>query len=458
MNQFMIQSILEEQRHYFKLGQMRAIDFRLEQLKKLKAMILKYESEILLALKMDLNKSEFEAYTTEVGFVLDSIAYISKNLEHWSKDKVVKTPLHHSFSKSIIKQEPYGVTLIIAPFNYPFQLLIEPLIGAIAAGNTAVLKPSEYTVHTEAIIIKMFAETFDDMYIKVVTGGRDVTSALISAPFDYIFFTGSVPVGKVVMKAAAENLVPFTLELGGKSPSIVHSDANVKAAAKRIAWGKFMNAGQTCIAPDYVYVHESVEPLFIEEISKNLTEFYGILPINSPDYGRVVNDRHFERLISLIDQSKVVIGGQFDSESRYIAPTVMRNVTWDDEVMKDEIFGPILPVLSYKSLEHVIDVITSRPKPLAFYVFSENESIQEYLLEQISFGGGCVNDTIVHVSSPYLPFGGKGASGIGSYHGEESFKTFSHAKSIMKKSTKFELKLLYPPYKDHVKWIRKVLK
>ncbi len=454
----MIENIIVEQKQFFKSGQTRLIDYRLKQLKKLRDAILRYEPEILNALKLDLNKPEFEAYTTEVGFVLDSITYISKHLESWAKDKVVKAPLHHSFSKSVIKQEPYGVALIIAPFNYPFQLLIEPLIGAIAAGNTAVLKPSEYTVHTEAVIVKLFEETFDESYIKVVTGGRAVTSELINAPFDYIFFTGSVPVGKLVMKSAAENLIPVTLELGGKSPTIVHSDANVKVAARRVAWGKFMNAGQICIAPDYVYVHESVEQMFIDEVSKSITEFYGLLPQNSPDFCRVVNDRHFERLVSLIDHKKVVIGGQYDAASKFIAPTVMRQVTWDDDVMKDEIFGPIMPILTYQSLESVIEVISSKPKPLAFYVFSENESIQDYLLDQISFGGGCVNDTIVHVSSPYLPFGGKGTSGIGSYHGEQSFKTFSHAKSIMKKSTKFEIKWLYPPYKDHVKWIRKILK
>lgn len=453
-----MKTVLENQKKYYKSGITRSVAFRVKQLETLKLGIMKYEQAIIQALKIDLNKPEFEAYATEVGFVLDSIGYFIKNLEKWAKDQTVKTPIHQGLSKATIKYEPYGSVLIIAPFNYPFQLLVEPLIGAIAAGNTAIVKPSEYTPHVEAVIMNLIDELFDPEYIKCVSGGREITTELIHLPFDYIFFTGSVPVGKVVMKAAAENLVPVTLELGGKSPTIVHEDANIEIAAKRIAWGKFMNAGQICVAPDYVYVHESIKEAFIEALQQITLSFYGALPMNSPDYCRIINDRHFERLTQLIDHSKVIMGGQYDAKTRYIAPTIMHEVTWDDAIMADEIFGPILPILTYNNLESVIETINSKPKPLACYVFSDNESVQDYLMDQISFGGGCVNDTISHVASPYMPFGGVGASGMGAYHGEASFKTFSHQKSIIKKSTKFDLKLLYPPYKNHVKWVRKIMK
>ena len=411
-----MKNVLEKQKKYYQSGMTRSIAFRIKQLETLKLGILKYEQDIIQALKLDLNKPEFEAYATEVGFVLDSIGYFIKHLEKWAKDQTVKTPIHQGLSKAVLKYEPFGVVLIIAPFNYPFQLLVEPLIGAMAAGNTAIVKPSEYTPHVEAVLMKLMDEFFEPEYIKCVTGGREITTELIHLPFDYIFFTGSVPVGKVVMKAAAENLVPVTLELGGKSPTIVHEDANIEVAAKRIAWGKFMNAGQICVAPDYVYVHEDIKEAFVKALQNVTLSFYGALPMNSPDYCRIVNDRHFERLTHLIDHSKVVMGGQYDAKTRYIAPTIMHDVTWDDAIMSDEIFGPILPLLTYNDLESVIETINSKPKPLAFYVFSENESVQDYLLDQISFGGGCVNDTISHVATPYMPFGGVGASEIGRAH------------------------------------------
>ena len=453
-----MKSIFKNQKNYFKSGLTRSVQFRINQLTKLRQGILLHEEEILNALKKDLGKPYFEGYATEVGFVLDSIQYMINHVATWSKDQQVKTPIHQPMAKSYYKYDPYGTVLIIAPFNYPFQLLIEPLIGAIAAGNTAILKPSEYTPHTEAVLLKLITELFDPNYIAVVVGGREMTTELINMPFDYIFFTGSVPVGKVVMKAAAENLVPVTLELGGKSPVIVHKDANIKVAAKRIAWGKFMNAGQICVAPDYVYVHKSVEKAFIDELAKVIVDFYGIVPFKSPYYCRIVNERHFDRITGLINHDKVIIGGQYDRLERYIAPTVMSNVVWSDEIMKDEIFGPVLPLLTYDNLEEVIDVVRSHPKPLAFYVFSENEKIQDLLMDQIPFGGGCINDTISHVASSALPFGGVGSSGMGAYHGHDSFLTFSHRKSILKKSTKFELPLVYPPYKNHLKWVKKLLK
>ena len=454
----MIQQIIDKQKTYYTSGVTRPIKYRIDQLEKLKLAILKYETPLIRALNLDLNKPEFEAYATEIGYVLQSIRHTVKHLEKWAKDIPVKTPIHQAGAKAMMKYEPYGVTLIIAPFNYPFQLLIEPLIGALSAGNTAVVKPSEYTPNVESIIVKIMEEVFEEGYVKVVTGGRDVLTELIHAPFDYIFFTGSVPVGKIVMRAAADNLVPVTLELGGKSPVIVHDDADIKMAAKRIAWGKFMNAGQICIAPDYIYVHKSVEKTFLEEVMKVVIEFYGAMPNKSPDYCRIVNEKQMKRLIKLINHDKVIIGGQYDLESRYIAPTIMKDVTWDDDVMKDEIFGPIMPVLTYDNIENVIETINKQPKPLAFYVFSESESVQAYLMDQIPFGGGCINDTILHVAVQELPFGGVGASGIGAYHGEESFKAFSHRKSVLKKSTKIDLKFLYPPYKNHVKLIKKILK
>lgn len=453
-----MEALLKAQKRYFNSGMTRSIPFRIAELLRLKGVIKKYETDILEALRADLGKPHFEGYATEIALVIESIDYMVKNLEKWSRDVSVKSPVHQPMTKSYYINEPYGSVLVIAPFNYPFQLLIEPMIGAIAAGNTVVLKPSEYTVKTESIIRKMMEETFDINYVAVVTGGREATSRLINMPFDYIFFTGSVEVGKVVMRAAAENLVPLTLELGGKSPVIVHKDANIKATARRIAWGKFMNSGQICVAPDYVYVHKEVESKLIEALNKAVIEFYGVFPIKSPDYCRIVNKRHFDRITGLIDHGKVVLGGQYDRDNLYIAPTIMKNVTWEDAVMQDEIFGPILPILTYENLEEVIDTLREKPKPLAFYVFSESESIQNLLMEQIPFGGGCINDTVSHVASTYMGFGGVGNSGMGSYHGYESFRTFSHRKSVLKKSTKFEMPLIYPPYKNHLKWLKKFLR
>lgn len=454
----MVNELLNKQKDYFYQGHTRDVDWRIAQLKKLKAAIIKYEPAIVKALYEDLRKPEFEAYATEVGFVLDSIGHTIKNLHSWAKPLKVKTPIHQPFSKSYVLYEPYGVTLVISPFNYPFQLSIEPLVGAIAAGNTVILKPSEYTTATEALLETLIREVFEPEYVTVITGGKEVVTELIHAPFDYIFFTGSVPVGKVVMKAAAENLVPVTLELGGKSPTVVHSDANLKIAAKRIVWGKFMNAGQICVAPDYIYVQESVKEAFIKEVCEQVLAFYGAMPKDSEDYCRIVNERQFDRLVTLIHHDKVVLGGQYDREDLYIAPTIMKDITWDDAVMSDEIFGPLMPILTYNHLDEVIKAVNARPKPLAFYVFTESNEVSKLMHEKISFGGGCINDTVSHVASSYMPFGGVGHSGLGAYHGEHSFGTFSHAKSILKKSTQFDMKLIYPPYKDRVGWVKKLMK
>lgn len=450
--------LLNQHRRFYQTLKTKSLDFRLKQLLTLRTAIKKYEKDIIVALEQDLGKHEFEAYTNEVGFTLDSIGYTMKHLKKWAKDQRVKTPIHQFGSKSFIQFEPYGTVLIIAPFNYPFQLLIEPLIGAIAAGNTVVLKPSEYTVHTEAVILKMMDEFFEKDYITVITGGREMTTELINSKFDYIFFTGSVNVGKVVMKAAAENLIPVTLELGGKSPTIVDKSAKVDLAAKRIAWGKFLNAGQTCIAPDYVYVHQSIEPLFKEKLKTYIHEFYGHDPKESVDYGHIVTKRHHNRLIDLIHPEKIYSGGSHDHEKLYIEPTILENVTWSDPVMGEEIFGPILPILKFENLDEVIDMITSRDKPLALYLFAEDKSVQDKILKSTSFGGGAINDTISHVASPYLPFGGVGPSGMGGYHGKYSFEVFSHRRSLIKKSTKIDMKLIYPPYKDKVKLAKLFMK
>ncbi|MEA3318769.1 MAG: aldehyde dehydrogenase [Bacillota bacterium] len=454
-----VETLLANHRSYFEKGETKDIEFRLKQLATLKKAVQKYESKLMDALKKDLGKSIFEAYGSEVGYILDSIGFFMKNLKSWAKVKKVKTPLVHTGSKSLIYSQPYGTVLIVGPFNYPVQLVLEPLIGAISAGNCAVIKPSEFTPTVSSMLSKMIGEFFNKEYISVVEGAKEETAALIHAPFDYIFFTGSVEVGKIVMQAAAKRLVPVTLELGGKSPCIVHKDANIEVAAQRIAWGKFMNAGQTCVAPDYILVHKDVREKLVKALKKTIHDFYGENPQQSKDYGRVVNERQFDRLASLVDKEKVVVGGGIDREELYMEPTVMDGVSWEDKVMKGEIFGPILPVLEYKDLNDAMRQINNYPKPLALYVFTENSEVEEQVIEGTSFGGGCVNDTVTHLTNPYLPFGGVGTSGIGSYHGKDSFDTFSHKKSVMKKSTKINLSFLYPPYSDKsIKMLKKFMK
>ena len=453
----MVRALLENQKMYYQEGHTQSIRFRMGQLQKLRDAIKKYEADLLDALYKDLRKPAFEAYSSEVGFVLESITFTMKRLKKWIRHENKKVPLHQFGSKGYLTYEPYGTVLIIGPFNYPFQLLIEPLIGAIAAGNTAVLKPSSDTPHTESVIVKMIQETFDEQYISVRTGGRSLTTELINSPFDYIFFTGSVNVGKVVMEAAAKNLVPVTLELGGKSPTIVDKSANINIAAKRIAWGKFLNAGQTCIAPDYVYVHKDVSEKFKVALKKHLCNFYGNEPKKSPDYGRIVSEKHFNRLVDMI-QGDVFIGGDNDLNDKYIEPTVIENVTWDDPIMQDEIFGPILPIMTYDNLDEVIYEINARPKPLALYLFTTKKRVEKKVLQATSSGGMAINDTITHITSPHLPFGGVGHSGMGAYHGKYSFETFSHRRSLIKKSNLIDLSIVFPPYKDKVKVVKKIMK
>lgn len=445
---------------FFNTQQTKDISFRKEQLKKLSKAIKSYESDILEALYTDLGKNKVEAYATEIGITLKSIKNARKELKNWTKTKNVDTPLYLFPTKSYIKKEPYGTVLIIAPFNYPFQLVFEPLIGAIAAGNTAIIKPSELTPNVARVIKRLINETFDANYIEVIEGGIEETQTLIHLPFDYVFFTGSENVGKIVYQAASENLVPVTLEMGGKSPVIVDETANIKVASERICFGKFTNAGQTCVAPDYILVHESVKDDLITALSKTLREFYGQNIQQSPDYGRIVNLKHYHRLTSSLNsaQMNIVFGGHSDEDERYIEPTLLDHVTNDSAIMQEEIFGPILPILTYQSLDEAIAFIHQRPKPLSLYLFSEDENATQRVINELSFGGGAINDTLMHLANPKLPFGGVGASGMGRYHGKYSFDTFTHEKSYIFKSTRLESGVHLPPYKGKFKYIKAFFK
>ncbi|WP_242236299.1 aldehyde dehydrogenase [Bacillus cereus group sp. BfR-BA-01316] len=453
-----ISSIVNKQKEYFYKGHTRSVETRKNNLKKLYEGIQRFEDEIFQALKLDLNKSVHESFTTEIGYVLKEISFQMKHISSWSKPKRVRTALTHFGSKGKVVPEPYGVTLIIAPWNYPFQLAIAPLVGALAAGNTVVLKPSELTPNVSKVLTRMLEELFPEELVSVVEGGVEESSALLKEPFDYIFFTGSVGVGKVVMEAAAKKLTPLTLELGGKSPCIVHKDAKLDVTARRIVWGKFLNAGQTCVAPDYMYVHSSVKEQLIEALRHEIAEQYGKDALQNDNYVRIVSERHFERLCTFLQDGKPEIGGNYTKETLHIEPTVLTNVTWQSTVMEDEIFGPILPIIEYDKIEEVIETIQHHPKPLALYVFSEDRKVQEKVTSNISYGGGCINDVVYHLATPYLPFGGVGSSGLGSYHGEQSFRTFSHYKSILSQSTAFDMKIRYSSTKSALKFIRKLLK
>lgn len=455
-----VESMIAAQRSYFFTGETNNATFRKEMLGKLKSSIIANESKITEALHKDLRKSAFESYVTEIGFVLSSISHMIKNIDEWMEPEVVKTPIHLQPAKSFIVHEPYGSVLIIGPFNYPFQLVMEPLIGAMAAGNCVIIKPSETTVHTASIIKEIVTEIFPPEYIRVVEGEREETSALIHASFDKIFFTGSVKVGKVVMKAAAERLTPITLELGGKSPAIVDQTADLAKTAERIVWGKFVNTGQTCVAPDYLLVHTTVKEELITQMKAAITKFYGKDPSMSPDYGRIVNTQHFDRLTDILskERNQVVFGGEIDRSDLYIEPTLLDNVSWDGAAMEDELFGPILPVLTYSNLGEAIHRVRSLPKPLSAYMFTENEQAADYFIEQLPFGGGCINDTIAHVGNTNLPFGGIGPSGMNAYHGKYSFEAFTHAKAMMKKSTKIPMNLAFPPYGNKIKVVKPLIR
>ncbi len=432
------------------------ISFRKERLRQLQQVIRQHEQELFDAMFADFHKPELESYATEVGFVELELKQTLQHLHKWARPRRVKESFINFPSRSYIHTEPYGVSLIIGPWNYPFQLLLNPLIGSMAAGNCAVVKPSELTPTTSAVVAKMIRNNFEEEYLAVVEGGVPSTQHLLSQRFDYIFFTGSTQVGKIVMQAAAEHLTPLTLELGGKSPAIVAEDADLELAARRITWGKFLNAGQTCVAPDYLLVQEQVKEELIQRINQCIGEFYGSDPMQSHDYARIVNDRHFHRLSGFLKDGLVRSGGQTDAPSRYIAPTVLDQVTWQHPVMQEEIFGPILPVITVENMQEAIRVVNAHEKPLALYFFSSNKEQQQHLLKYTHFGGGCINDTISHLINPNLPFGGVGGSGMGSYHGQNSFDVFSHQKSVLHRGTWLDLPLRYPPYQNRLPMLRKL--
>lgn len=453
-----MQQLVRKQKQFFHTNGTKSLSFRKENLRKLRLMIQTHEQEFIQALKEDLNKPEFEAYATEIGFVLAEIRHTLKHLDSWAKPRKVKTPVTHVGSSSYIYPEPYGVALIISPWNYPFQLVLSPLIGAMAAGNCAVLKPSEFTPHTSQLLERLVKEYFPEEYIYVVQGTVEETQALLKEKFDYIFFTGSTAVGKIIMKAAAEHLTPVTLELGGKSPCIVHEDAHLKLTAKRIVWGKYLNAGQTCIAPDYLLVHRSMKDQLLQEMKSYIHEFYGDRVLDDDHFPHIVSDHHFERLQAMLNHVQIVHGGGTDQRKRLIEPTIVDHVSWEDPLMEEEIFGPVLPIVEYENLPEMIEKVKQRPKPLALYLFATDQQVQQKILNAISFGGGCINDTIYHIASPHLPFGGVGESGKGSYHGKSSFETFSHEKSVLKQTTSFDLPFRYPQTKhalQKIKWFLK---
>lgn len=450
-----METIAQSQKTLFLSGKTLSYEFRIRQLQKLKQLIINYQDEILEALFKDLHKSRFEAYSTEVGYVLKSLTHTIKGLKKWMKPKKVKTPYYLSGTSSYITYDALGTILIIGPYNYPFQLIIEPLIGAIAAGNTVMIKPSEFATYTEKILVKLVNNHFDKDYLYVTEGDYTVTSKLLDLKFDHIFFTGSSRVGQIVYEKASKHLTPVTLELGGKSPTIVDETANLKIAAERILFGKFLNAGQTCIAPDYIYVHDTIHDEFINILNQVINTRYSDMNY----FGRIINERHYKRLIGLIDETKMIQKPTVEAETKLISPTVLIDVTWDDKVMQEEIFGPILPVLKYANLKDLVSLLKTKDKPLALYLFSNDKKNQTYVFENLTFGGGAINDTIMHVSNPYLPFGGIGMSGIGAYHGFYSFKLFSHTKGYVKKATWFDLPIIYPPYtKFKEKLIRKIFK
>ena len=446
MEQQQISRIVEEQRAFFESGKTLSVAYRKRALTALRAAILAREADIEAALFQDLGKSDFEGYMCEIGMALDEISYMLGHIDRFAKEKRVRTPLAQFASRSYVKPSPYGVTLVMSPWNYPFLLTIDPLIDALAAGNTAVLKPGAYAPATASIIKELIESTFPREYVAVVTGGRAENACLLDQKFDYIFFTGSKNVGKEVMKKAAEHLTPVTLELGGKSPCIVDETADLALAARRIAFGKYLNCGQTCVAPDYVICHTSVRDRFVELLKNEIVRQFGVDPLQNPDFGHIINQKHFERILSLIDAQKVVHGGRSNADTLQIEPTVMTNVTWQDAVMGEEIFGPVLPILTFESMDEVIKTVNSYDSPLALYLFSSNKKILRRITAECRFGGGCVNDVIIHLATAHMSFGGVGESGMGSYHGKAGFDTFSHYKSIVDKKTWIDLPMRYQPY------------
>lgn len=441
-----IDIIVESQRAYFRSGKTLPIENRISALKKLRAAVKKYENEIGQALKADLGKSNYEGFMCETGLVLSEISYMISHVRAFASERRVRTPLAQFASRSYKKPSPYGNTLIMSPWNYPLLLTLDPLADAIAAGNTAVVKPSAYSPATSEVIEKIVCECFPPEYVAVVTGGRKENASLLEKKFDFIFFTGSQSVGKEVLRHAADHLTPAVLELGGKSPCIVDSTAKLKLAAKRIVFGKYLNCGQTCVAPDYVLCERSVKAALVKEICAQVKAQYGEKALENRDYGKIINEKHFDRILGLIDGSKTVLGGGCNRDTLQIEPTVMDNVTWDDAVMQEEIFGPVMPVLTYDKFEDIFTLLADKQKPLALYLFSENKEHIAQVTQRCSYGGGCINDTIIHLATSAMGFGGVGESGMGAYHGKDGFDAFSHTKSIVDKKTWIDLPMRYQPY------------
>lgn len=452
--------ITDKQRHFFATGATKPLVFRIKQLKILKSLLEQNEKDILEALKKDLYKSTMEAVITEFILITDEINFVIKHLKKWAKPRKVSTPFPSLWpGRSYSYFEPYGSVLIISPWNYPLFLTMSPLLGAISAGNCAVIKPSEIAKHTQDIIVKLIKQYFPPEYITTVTGGPEKVTQLLNQSFDYIFFTGSTQVGKTIMEAAAKHLTPVTLELGGKSPCIVDETADLDYAARRIIWGKMINAGQTCIAPDYLYVHHSCQQALITKLKQTIKQFFGDKPETSESYARIISDKHFERLSGLMEKSTILFGGAKEAATRYIEPTLIAASSRDEPIMQQEIFGPLLPILSYDQLDHVIQDIRSQSKPLALYLFTKNKNCERTILRDLSFGGGCINDCLLQIANYHFSFGGVGASGMGSYHGQTSFELFSHCKNIYKKTWLIDIKLAYPPYSNKkLWWIKQLLK
>ncbi|MCD7763229.1 MAG: aldehyde dehydrogenase [Lachnospiraceae bacterium] len=451
MTEKQIREIVEKQRKYFSSGATLHVEARLNAIGRLKACIRKHEREINEELKKDLGKSAFEGYMCETGLTLSEISYMQKHTRAFAKEKTVRTPLAQFASRSFTKPSPYGVVLIMSPWNYPFLLTLDPLVDALAAGNTVVVKPSAYSPNTSDLIAKLIRECFDESYVAVVTGGREENQYLLQEHFDYIFFTGSKSVGREVMRQASEHLTPVTLELGGKSPCIVDRTANLKLAAKRIVFGKFLNCGQTCVAPDYIYCDPAIKDELVRQIRLQIRKQFGKVPLENPDYGKIINRKHFDRILGLVDAARenkrLVIGGHADPDTLQIEPTVIDHVTFEDAVMQEEIFGPVLPILTYDSLDQAVAKINSMEHPLALYLFTRSKGAARMVTAKCGFGGGCINDTVIHLATSEMGFGGFGESGMGSYHGKKGFDTFSHYKSIVDKKLWLDLPMRYQPYK-----------
>lgn len=450
--------IVAAQRRLFRSGATRALEFRRDQLERLGKLVRDNEALVHEALAADLGKPQFEAFASETGFVASEVRYALERLEEWMEPERVGTPLTFFPATSSIRYEPMGVALIIAPWNYPSQLVLAPLVGALAAGNCAVVKPSESAVATSALLSELIPKYFEPEVVSIATGGSDVAESLLKERFDHVFFTGSASTGKIVARAAAEHLTPVTLELGGKNPAIVDEHVDVKVAARRITWGKFFNAGQTCLAPDYLLVPTALKDELVSRIRANVEHFFGKKPQSSPDYGRIVNHRHFDRIRGYLDEGRVLLGGEHDRDQRYIAPTLLDELPSDAKALTEEVFGPVLPIVPYDGLDEAIEIARHHPDPLALYVFSKIPDHQERVLTEIPFGGGAINDALIHFSNPELPFGGRGTSGTGSYHGRFGFERFSHKKSIVEGATLIDPPLRYPPYSGKLRWLRKLVR